>query len=47
MLHYLHRCSIDAAGKPVSLVAQTQVGRSWQWRQAAEVPLSGGRRLPG
>ncbi len=25
----------------VSLVAQTQVGRSWQWRPVAEVPLAG------
>jgi 2'-5' RNA ligase len=25
--------------RSVSLVAQTQVGRSWQWRQTAELPL--------
>jgi hypothetical protein len=25
----------------VSLVAQTQVGRSWQWRPIAEVRLTG------
>jgi hypothetical protein len=25
----------------ISLVAQTQVGRSWQWRQTAELQLSG------
>ncbi|HUJ06670.1 MAG TPA: 2'-5' RNA ligase family protein [Streptosporangiaceae bacterium] len=27
--------------RSVSLVAQTQVGRSWQWRPVAEVPLAG------
>lgn len=27
--------------RSISLVAQTQVGRSWQWRQTAEVQLSG------
>jgi 2'-5' RNA ligase len=25
--------------RSVSLVAQTQVGRSWRWRQTAELPL--------
>jgi len=28
--------------RSVSLVAQTQVGRSWQWRPVAEVPFSSG-----
>lgn len=28
--------------RSVSLVAQTQVGRSWQWRPVAEVHLAGG-----
>lgn len=27
--------------RSISLVAQTQVGRSWQWRQTAEFQLSG------
>ncbi len=27
--------------RSVSLVAQTQVGRTWQWRSVAEVPLAG------
>lgn len=26
--------------RSVSLVAQTQVGRTWQWRPVAEVPLT-------
>jgi 2'-5' RNA ligase len=34
--------SVDVAMRSVSLVAQTQVGRSWQWRPVAEVPLAGG-----
>lgn len=33
---------IEVAMRSVSLVAQTQVGRSWQWRPVAEVPLGGG-----
>jgi 2'-5' RNA ligase len=33
---------IEVAMRSVSLVAQTQVGRSWQWRPVAEVPLAGG-----
>jgi 2'-5' RNA ligase len=28
--------------RSISLVAQTQVGRSWQWRPVAEVPLAAG-----
>ena len=28
--------------RSVSLVSQTQVGQSWQWRPVAEVPLAGG-----
>jgi 2'-5' RNA ligase len=31
----------EIAIRSVSLVAQTQVGRSWQWRDVAEVQLSG------
>lgn len=27
--------------RSISLVAQTQVGRSWQWRETAELKLSG------
>ena len=27
--------------RSISLVAQTQVGRSWQWRSVAEIPLAG------
>lgn len=34
--------SIQVAIGSVSLVAQTQVGRSWQWRPVAEVALTGG-----
>jgi 2'-5' RNA ligase len=37
----------EIAVRSVSLVAQIQVGRSWQWRQTAEIPLSGGRTSPG
>lgn len=29
--------------RSISLVAQTQVGRSWQWRPVAEVPLADSR----
>jgi 2'-5' RNA ligase len=32
---------IQVAIKSVSLVAQTQVGRSWQWKAVAEVPFAG------
>jgi 2'-5' RNA ligase len=32
----------DITVSSVSLVAQTQVGRSWQWRPVAEVILAGG-----
>jgi 2'-5' RNA ligase len=32
---------IHIAIRSVSLVAQTQVGRSWQWRSVTEVPLAG------
>ena len=37
---------IEVAIRSVSLVAQTQVGRSWQWRPVAEVPLAGGALPP-
>jgi 2'-5' RNA ligase len=30
---------VDVAMKSVSLVAQTQVGRTWQWRPVAEIPF--------
>ena len=33
--------SAEVAIRSVSLVAQTQVGRSWQWRPVAEVGLTG------
>jgi 2'-5' RNA ligase len=33
----------DIEIRSVSLVAQTQVGRSWQWRPVAEVHLAGGQ----
>jgi 2'-5' RNA ligase len=32
---------VEAALRTVSLVAQTQVGHSWQWRPVAEVPFAG------
>ena len=32
---------IEVSFRSVSLVAQTQVGRSWQWRPVAEVAFSG------
>jgi 2'-5' RNA ligase len=32
---------VEVAIRSVSLVAQTQVGRTWQWRQVAEVPFAG------
>ncbi len=38
---------IAATIRSVSLVAQTQVGHSWQWRLVAEAPLSGSRTPPG
>ena len=36
-----HLPPVEAAIGSVSLVAQTQVGRSWQWRPVAEVALAG------
>jgi 2'-5' RNA ligase len=33
--------TIEITVRSVSLVAQTQVGRSWQWRQTAELQLGG------
>jgi len=33
--------SVEVAVRSVSLVAQTQVGHSWQWRPVAEVALTG------
>jgi 2'-5' RNA ligase len=36
-----HLQPVEVAIRSVSLVAQTQVGRSWRWRPAAEVPLGG------
>jgi hypothetical protein len=32
---------VQVTMRTVSLVAQTQVGRSWQWRTVAEVPFAG------
>lgn len=32
---------VEATLRTVSLVAQTQVGHSWQWRPVAEVPFGG------
>ncbi len=32
---------VQVSIRSVSLVAQTQAGRSWQWRSVAEVPLTG------
>jgi 2'-5' RNA ligase len=32
---------VEVTIRSVSLVAQTQVGRTWQWRSVAEVPLAG------
>ena len=37
---------IEVDMRSVSLVAQTQVGRSWQWRPVAEVPLAGRAEPP-
>lgn len=33
--------TVEATVRSVSLVAQTQVGRSWQWRPVIELPLAG------
>jgi 2'-5' RNA ligase len=33
--------TLDVTIRSVSLVAQTQVGRTWQWRPVAEVPFAG------
>lgn len=35
----LRTASLDIAIESVSLVAQQQIGRSWQWRPVAEIPL--------
>jgi hypothetical protein len=32
---------VDVTLRSVSLVAQTQVGRTWQWRQVADIPFNG------
>jgi 2'-5' RNA ligase len=32
---------VEVSIRSVSLVAQTQVGRTWQWRRVAEVPFTG------
>jgi 2'-5' RNA ligase len=37
--HWLPKTEVTI--KSISLVSQTQVGRSWQWEPVAEVPLAG------
>jgi hypothetical protein len=32
---------VEVTIRSVSLVAQTQVGRTWQWRPVAEIPFTG------
>jgi hypothetical protein len=32
---------VDVTIRSVSLVAQAQVGRTWQWRQVADIPFKG------
>jgi 2'-5' RNA ligase len=32
---------VEVTLRSVSLVAQTQVGRTWQWRQVADIPFNG------